>query len=76
MYLSEEEAKQYPILYRATFTFIHGNKATLDVVGENAQYYYYIEEVENFPWEPEGTKLILSKLPKDEITNIVKKVGE
>lgn len=72
MYLSKEEAKQYPVLYRATFTFIHGNKATLDIVGENAQYYYYIEEVENFPWEPAGTKLILSKLPKDEIVNIEK----
>ena len=70
MYISAEEAKQYPILYRATFTFIHGNKATLDVIKEDKYYYYYIEEVENFPWEPAGTKLILGKLPKDEIINV------
>ena len=67
MYISAEEAKQYPILYRATFTFIHGNKATLDIIKEDKYYYYYIEEVENFPWEPAGTKLILGKLPIDEL---------
>ena len=70
MYLSKEEAKQYPILYRATFTFISGEKSTFGIVGENELYYYYIKEIENFPWEPAGTKIMIGKLPKDEIISI------
>lgn len=69
-YISKEEAKQFPILYRATFTFIYGNKATLDVIGENKYYYHYIEEIPNYPWEPAGTKLLVASLPKDEIINV------
>lgn len=73
MYISEEEAKKYPILYKATFTFIYGNKATLDVIKEDKYYYYYIERIEvteDLPWEPAGTYIILGKLPKDEIINV------
>ena len=72
MYLSEEEAKQYPILYRATFTFISGEVSTFGIVGENELYYYYITEIENFPWEPVGTKIMIGKLPKDEIIDEIK----